>query len=101
MHAAILASTKVGPMDQSGRDREHIQNEESAMNEPITTTVLLTTDELEVLVAAIQDLRDMDPFARKTLHDKLWSALKEAAAREDADLPARSSSSKRRPVPVR
>ena len=68
------------------------------MAEPIISTVLLTTEEIELLVAAIQDARDIDPFNRKLLHDKLWAALKEAAAREDTELTPRSPSNKRRPV---
>ncbi len=71
------------------------------MSEPIITNVLLTTEEIELLVAAIQDAGDIDPFNRKLLHDKLWSALKEAAAREDVEMPPRGSSNKRRPVGVR
>jgi hypothetical protein len=71
------------------------------MSEPISTNVLLTTEEIEMLVAAIQEARDFDPFSRKTVHDKLWAALKDAAAREDADLIPRNGSSKRRQVALR
>lgn len=70
------------------------------MSDPIITSVLLTTEEIELLVAAIQDARDFDPFTRKMLHDKLWMALKDAAAREDADLTPRATN-KRRSVALR
>jgi hypothetical protein len=70
------------------------------MSDPVFTTVVLTTDEIELLVAAVQDARDLEPFSRKTVHDKLWTALKDAASREDIDLSPRTPA-KRRQVAVR